>query len=542
MIYHLSSHLLTRNHLDVLRLKISKILGSLKQYMEFRGGGSLFLPLSSDINAPLCDRYEAVRSVTESLAEPLSPEDQCIQSMPNVSPTKWHRAHTSWFFETFLLSKQLPSYELFDDSYCYLFNSYYQAVGPQHPQPNRGMISRPSVFEVGDYRNFVDKAMLSLLEDLPLELGPMVELGLHHEQQHQELLLMDIKHVLSQNPQLPAYLPADIRASQSRPDRQSAQTSPNQRDTQTSPEQRGTQTSPDQPTALPRDSSDGWVSHEGGLVELGFEQLANGSSFCFDNETPRHQKFLHPFELFETPVTCGQWLEFILDGGYTTCELWLSDGWNKIQAENWTAPLYWQPAEPSKAQQSSIADTNSFSEIDSWQEFTLLGLCPVNLEAPVCHVSYFEADAFARWAGARLPTEAEWEYAARLQQIQGNSANSSAPGYLSAPGYPQGNFLDSGLLHPAAAQKNNLNNDHPPLQLFGDVWEWTASPYVSYPGFQTRAGAVGEYNGKFMVNQQVLRGGCCVTPPGHTRITYRNFYYPHMRWQFSGLRLARDCN
>jgi len=521
-------------------------------------GAPLFAPLSSDIDAPLQDRYASVRSLTETLAEPLSPEDQCIQSMPIVSPTKWHRAHTSWFFETFLLAPQLADYVSFNDSYGYLFNSYYQAVGPQHPQPNRGLISRPSVFEVGDYRRYVDDAMLTLLEDLPAELEPLVELGLHHEQQHQELLLMDIKHVLAQNPQNPAY--RNLSTSYSEADPYVSQSA-----VQSLHNAGGHHHNTSGRHYEAGEHHRDWVNYEGGLVEIGFEPQDQSSNFCFDNETPRHSHLLQPFELASKAVTCGQWLEFILDGGYGKCDLWLSDGWNIVQTENWTAPLYWKSHEtavgwqdngssPRNNSPGSNSHQNNFNRSNShqnsdWSEFTLDGLRPLDLDAPVCHVSYFEADAFARWAGARLPTEAEWEHAAKLQLASTGSPD------------PKGNFLDSGLLapapastpapaptkgtgqaHPETALHLNALQPNTPLQLFGDVWEWTSSPYVGYPGFKPSAGAVGEYNGKFMINQHVLRGGCCVTPLGHIRSTYRNFFYPHMRWHFSGLRLARDCN
>lgn len=411
----------------------------------------------SRIGAQLAADYEQVRASTEALAAPLSPEDQCIQSAPEVSPTKWHRGHTSWFFETFVLSPHLGGYEAFHPLFGYLFNSYYEIVGDRHPRPQRGLISRPGVAEVADYRTYVDAAMDRLLNrPLDDDLAGLVELGLHHEQQHQELMLMDIKHVLAQNPLQPAYAAV--------------------------------------PFAAGDPAAQAWVDHPGGLVEIGHD----GGGFAFDNESPRHQVWLHPFALASRPVTCGDWLAFIDDGGYERPELWLSDGWATVQEHGWRAPLYW------------------FHADDDWWVFTLAGPRPVDSAEPVCHVSYYEADAYARWAEARLPTEFEWE------------AHAAA-----APA--TGRFLDQQLLHPRPAPGGGGLE-----QMFGDVWEWTASAYLPYPGYQPPAGAVGEYNGKFMVNQHVLRGGCCASPPGHTRATYRNFFPPAARWPFTGLRLARS--
>ena len=392
--------------------------------------------------------YADVRGLTEALAEPLSAEDQTIQSMPDVSPTKWHRAHTTWFFETFLLQPHLPGYQPIDERYGFLFNSYYEAVGPRHARTERGLLSRPGIDEIAVYRAHVDAAMGDLLatDRAPLDL---VELGLHHEQQHQELVLMDIKHVLSVNPLRPAYRAA----------------------------RRPTGEAP----------SLGWIVHDGGLVDIGATD-----GFAFDNETPRHRQWLEPFALADRLVTCGEWLDFMADDGYHRPELWLSDGWATICADNWEAPAYWEA-------------------VNGWQVFTLAGQRPVDRDEPVCHVSYYEADAFARWAGARLPTEAEWEAVAAAQPVDGR-------------------LLDLDVLHPAPATGD---------QLYGDVWEWTASPYSPYPGFQPAPGAVGEYNGKFMVNQHVLRGGSCLTPLGHVRPTYRNFFPPAARWAMSGVRLAR---
>jgi ergothioneine biosynthesis protein EgtB len=382
------------------------------------------------------DRYLEVRGLTEALAAPLSAEDQTVQSMPDVSPTKWHRAHTTWFFETFVLSR-LDDYHEFHPQFRFLFNSYYETVGARHPRPQRGLLSRPGVEEIGRYRRHADAAMLALLDhDVADDVGWLIELGLQHEQQHQELLLMDIKHVLSCNPLGPAYRALTAAV-------------------------------PDEVGPV------GWLGHDGGLVEIGHE----GGGFAFDNESPRHPVHLAPFALADRTVTCGEWLAFIDDGGYRRPDLWLSDGWARVLAESWEAPLYWS------------------RDAGGWEVFTLGGSRPVAPAEPVCHVSYYEADAFARWSGLRLPTEAEWELVAT-----GRSA------------------------------------------FFRDVWQWTSSAYLPYPGFRPAAGAVGEYNGKFMVNQHVLRGGSGATPAGHTRPTYRNFFPPSARWPFTGVRLARDID
>jgi ergothioneine biosynthesis protein EgtB len=412
-----------------------------------------------DRRQELSTRYQAVRALTEALSAPLSAEDQTVQSMPDVSPTKWHRGHTSWFFETFLLQPYLPGYEAAHPLYGYIFNSYYEAVGARHPRAERGHVSRPGVAEVTAYRELVDEWMGRLLElgGTP-ELLDLVELGLHHEQQHQELLLMDIKHVLSCSPLQPAYA------------------------------------SPLLPTATEAPKP-GWLEHQGGLVHVGH----SGAGFCFDNERPRHLDHVEPFALADRPATCGEWLAFIDDGGYERPDLWLSDGWAVVQQEGWCAPLYWEPPDGSDGE---------------WTVFTLAGRRPVDPAEPVCHVSYYEADAFARWSGGRLPTEAEWEA-------------------LAAPLPAAGNFLDLATLHPLPTSSGGT-------ALYGDVWEWTQSAYSPYPGFRPAPGAVGEYNGKFMVNQYVLRGGCCVTPPDHVRPTYRNFFPAGARWAFSGARLARD--
>jgi ergothioneine biosynthesis protein EgtB len=409
-----------------------------------------------ELQTELASRYRRVRETTETLAAPLSPEDQTVQSMPDVSPTKWHRAHTSWFFEMFLLEPGLVGYQPFHPAYAYLFNSYYEGVGARYPRPRRGVVSRPGVGEVATYRTHVDRAMAQLLDEpITAEVTALVDLGVHHEQQHQELLLMDIKHVLSCNPLQPAYTTVKM----------------------------------DPPRPAPATA---WIGHPGGLVEIGH----GGAGFGFDNEFPRHAIHLEPFVLANRTVTCGEWIEFIADDGYRRPDLWLSDGWATAQNEGWGSPLYW------------------FRVVDDWWLFTLGGPQLVDPAEPVCHISYYEADAFARWAGARLPTEAEWETVAASKA-------------------PIGNFLDRGAFHPRPAPEGD--------SLFGDVWQWTSSSYSPYPGFRPAPGAVGEYNGKFMVNQYVLRGGCCVTPPDHIRTTYRNFFPPSARWPFTGLRLARDA-
>ena len=402
------------------------------------------------------DRFLAVRTLTERLAAPLSPEDQTVQSMPDASPTKWHLAHTTWFFETFLLRPHVSGYRVFDPAYEYLFNSYYEAVGPRHPRPQRGMITRPGVEEILAYRRHVTEAMADLVERGDNRCMPLIELGLHHEQQHQELILMDAKHLLSLNPLKPAYANAQRAA--------------------------GTE-----------GTSAGWIEVEGGLVSIG----QDGEGFAFDNEAPRHRVWIEPFALATRLVTCAEYMAFIDDGGYRRPEFWLSAGWECVNQRGWEAPLYWQ------------------CDDGRWNVFTLGGLRPVADSEPVCHVSAYEAAAYAKWAGKRLPRESEWEIAASEVALVGN-------------------MLDSGQLHPAPAAGRGL------MQMIGDVWEWTASPYVAYPGYCEPAGAIGEYNGKFMANQMVLRGGCAVTPNDHIRTTYRNFFPPDARWMFGGIRLAED--
>ncbi len=409
--------------------------------------------------AVLADTFTSVRAFTEELAAPLSPEDQIIQSMPDASPTKWHRAHTTWFFETFVLAPNLADYTEVDPSYGYLFNSYYDAVGPRHERGRRGMISRPSASDVADYRTAVDESMVEFLDSVDADdvsVLDLVELGLHHEQQHQELLLMDIKHALSLNPIGPSYREKAERIVS--------------------------------PTVAAS-----WSQFDGGPTSVGHE----GQGFAFDNESPRHRTFVQPFALADRLVTNQEWLAFMSDGGYSRPEFWLSDGWHHAQSQEWTTPAYWRSVD------------------GAWHHHTLAGVRELDPNEPVAHVSMYEADAFARWAGARLPTEAEWESSAADIDVAGN-------------------FAESRRFHPSPPKGRTL------AQMYGDLWEWTQSPYVAYQGFQTAPGAVGEYNGKFMINQMVLRGGSCVTPESHIRSTYRNFFPPHSRWMFSGVRLAKD--
>jgi ergothioneine biosynthesis protein EgtB len=416
----------------------------------------------------MLDAYTAVRRATEALAAPLTAEDQTIQSMPDASPTKWHRAHTTWFFETFLLQPNVRGYRAFDPRFGYLFNSYYEAVGPRHARPARGMLTRPSVDEIEAYRAHVDAAMVDLIDGLDDDahavLAPLITLGLHHEQQHQELLLTDIKHAFSCNPIRPAYRETRLRRAKAIP-------------------------------AL------GWFDVPGSVYEIGHRE----DGFCFDNELPAHRSLLRPFRIADRPVSVGEYRAFIEDGGYRRAEFWLSDGWATVQAEGWHAPYYWEPT----------PDGN-------WRVFTLHGMRTPMPDEPVCHVSYYEADAYAAWAGKRLPTEFEYEAARRL-----HGAPAGSPGASDRPG-------DRVVRpHPAPLGGGDAFDQ--------DVWEWTSSAYSPYPGFRVAAGAIGEYNGKFMVNQMVLRGRSCATPPGHERPTYRNFFPAAARWQFSGFRLAEDA-
>ena len=412
----------------------------------------------------LVRRYHQVRQFTESLCQPLVTEDYVIQAMPDVSPPKWHLAHTSWFFETFILASALPGYRSPHASYAYLFNSYYVAAGERYGRPKRGLLSRPTVEEVYRYRAHVDQYMTAFLEDLDDEAldtwAPVVELGLHHEQQHQELLMTDLKYNFACNPLRPVYVSADF---------------------------------PRQAQVV---SALQWVSFPEGVNWIGHD----GQGFAFDNESPRHRSFVEPFQLGSRLVTNGEYWAFMADGGYERPELWLSMGWDTVQREGWQAPLYWEQQQ------------------GAWWMMTLAGMQPMRSAEPVCHVSYYEADAYARWAEARLPSEIEWEVAATPLTIRGN--------------FVEQQFFHPVPLSPPAAAV-------PLAQMYGDVWEWTQSHYSPYPGYTTAPGALGEYNGKFMANQFVLRGGSCMTSVSHIRPTYRNFFPADARWQFMGIRLAK---
>jgi len=412
--------------------------------------------------ARLLQHYRAVRAQSEALTRPLSAEDQMVQSCAEASPVKWHMAHTSWFFETFVLREFVPAYRDFHPDFHWLFNSYYRTLGGELPEKKlRASFSRPGQAQIMAYRKHVDEHIADLLKHTPEDkAASLIELGLQHEQQHQELIATDIKHAFFTNPLHPAYA-------------------------------EGAQ------TVTPNAKRQDWVEFAGGLKQIGHA----GDGFCFDNELPRHNVFVESFRLASRPVTCAEYLSFIEEGGYRRPELWLSAGWEMCEAQGWNAPLYWRLQE------------------GAWQIFTLGGWVSLGQlsESPVCHVSFFEADAYARWAGHRLPTEAEWEFAASTIPVAGN-------------------LLESGRLQPAVDE----NAGQGLSQIWGDVWEWTQSPYTGYPGYQSLPGALGEYNGKFMSSQMVLRGGSCVTPASHIRLSYRNFFQPAIRWQFSGIRLAHD--
>ena len=406
----------------------------------------------------LRERFCAARTLTEALAAPLSDADATVQSMDDASPTKWHLAHVTWFLESFVLRDHVAGYRAFDDSFAYLFNSYYEAEGARHIRAHRGLLTRPSLQHILDYRQHVEAAIADAWNDLPEPALHLIELGIHHEQQHQELLLTDILHLFSINPTLPAYW-------------------------------RDAVTRPTEDRAV---AALGWTDGLAGIQSIGH----NGTSFAFDCEGPRHEVLLHPFVIADRTVTNGEWMHFMNDGGYSEARHWLSDGWGWVQREGISAPLYWQQ--------------NADGE---WSSFGLGGLQALDSNAPVAHISLYEADAYAAWAGARLPTEAEWEVMAASQDpLLGHQ--------LDAPG----------AIQPISSQQG----------MFGNVWEWTGSAFRPYPGFRAAKGAVGEYNGKFMSGQFVLRGGSCATPRGHVRASYRNFFYPQQRWQFTGLRLARD--
>jgi len=427
-----------------------------------------FLNSSGAAVDTLLARFHQIRNFTNTLCSGLEPEDCVVQSMPDVSPTKWHLAHTTWFFETFILKKFVPGYRAEIPEYAYLFNSYYNAAGDMHRRDLRGLISRPTVIGAQRYRASVDSHIDDLLsgadEKLLDKIEPILVLGIHHEQQHQELLITDIKHVFAQNPLYPVFRGGD--AALRRPD--SGARRPYQ-----------------------------FVDFEETTIAIGH----NGDEFAYDNEGPRHQALVAAFSLASRPVTNGEYIEFIEDGGYTRTEFWLSLGWMTVNEQRWQAPLYWTKRD------------------GVWWNFTLSGFRPVDESEPVTHVSYFEADAYANWAGGRLPTEFEWERAA-----------------LDCP--VEGNFVEGETFHPRAL--STPGHDMRLHQMFGDVWEWTRSAYSPYPGYRAAPGALGEYNGKFMCNQYVLRGGSCATSRSHIRHTYRNFFQPEKRWQFTGIRLARD--
>lgn len=409
----------------------------------------------------LIDRFKAVRNFSHELTEPLKTEDFVVQAIENTSPTKWHLAHVSWFFETFLLDKALDDFKSLHPQYAYIFNSYYLQTGKPHTRSKRGVLTRPTVEEVFEYRDYVNKEVLKFLEQATeeqlKEFGPVVEIGYNHEQQHQELMITDFKYIFGQNPLCPVYKEREEPKS----------------------------------TFLPELN---WVSFKEGIYKIGND----GHEFTYDNEHPRHRVFLEPFELSNRLISNGEYLEFMNDGGYKRSELWLDDGWATVNKEGWNSPLYWQKRD------------------GKWLNYTLSGLRKVELSEPVTHISYYEADAFARWSDARLPTEAEWEVAAGDLPYKGN-------------------FVEEQHFHPRPLQEDGEGLK----QMYGDVWEWTKSSYEAYPGYKPLPGALGEYNGKFMCSQYVLRGGSCATSQTHIRKTYRNFFYPDARWQFNGIRLAR---
>ncbi len=412
----------------------------------------------------LIHRYKSIRNFSHKLCKPLVTEDYVIQSMPDVSPTKWHLAHTSWFFEAFILSKVQKNYKSLHPQYNFLFNSYYVQIGERHTRAYRGLLSRPTVEQVYEYRAYVDKNMLSFLESSDEktfnEFAFIVEVGLNHEQQHQELLITDIKHVFSVNPLKPIYKESNNKVTNKIPPME-------------------------------------WMSFDEGIYEIGFDE----SSFCYDNETPKHKEFVQSFKLGTRLITNKEYIEFIDDGGYQNTPLWLSDGWATVEKEGWEAPFYWEKKD------------------GEWWNFTLSGSRKVEPNEPVCHVSFYEADAFAHWAGSRLPTEAEWETASSNIKMKGN-------------------FVEKENFHPVPIETND--EEKALKQMFGDLWEWTRSSYSPYPGYKPLPGALGEYNGKFMSSQMVLRGGSCATSETHIRKTYRNFFPPNARWQFMGIRLAKD--
>ena len=414
----------------------------------------------------LIERYKRIRRQSETLCRPLQDEDYSLQAMADVSPPKWHLAHTTWFFETLLLKEFSAHYKVYNLQYEFLFNSYYLSLGAPYPRDRRGLLSRPTIDEVIKYRRIIDERVIELLANSPADIPhprliERLELGLNHEQQHQELLLTDIKYNFFVNPLLPAYLDNDLTLA----------------------------------TNTRRDAKPvNWIEFARGIAHIG---AITTQGFCFDNETPRHLTFLQRYALADRPVNNGEYLKFIQEGGYQRAEFWLADGWQKKTAEGWNAPLYWQQGE------------------HKWEVYTLRGVRPLRAGDPVCHVSYYEADAFARWAGARLPTEMEWERAAAAEKVEGH-------------------FVCDGVLQPRQSCQDRVGLQ----QMFGDVWEWTASAYSAYPGFASPQGAVGEYNGKFMCSQMVLRGGSCLSEREHIRLSYRNFFYPWTRWQVSGIRLA----